>query len=194
MKAGALFRRARGAPGPARAGGGWPYAAGAAAFGLLEALFTLWTGRTIGITSHLIGLPVAFPRLGSPRGGLVLAGALLAAGVVAGAALGAAAGGEWRLRLPRRLQPMLLAAVGGFLMGVGARLAPGCNVGGVIGGIASSSLQGWVEGLCMLAGAAAGVALAVLAESGVRLRGRGAAASRGTGSPGAGDAGAAVRG
>lgn len=146
---------------------GWSYLVGAVAFGLAEALFTLWTGRTIGITSHLIGIPVAFPRLspGGGRGELVLAGALLVAGIVCGAALGAVRGGEWRLRLPRRWQPPVLAATGGFLMGVGARLAPGCNVGGVIGGIASSSLQGWVEGLFMLAGALLGIKLALRAES-----------------------------
>jgi len=146
---------------------GWPYLGGAVAFAVVEALFTLWSGRTVGITSHLIGIPVAFPRL-TPRGGtaeLVLAGALLVAGIVCGATLGAVRGGEWRLRLPRRWQPAVLAAAGGLLMGVGARLAPGCNVGGVIGGIASSSLQGWVEGAFMVAGALLGIKLALAAES-----------------------------
>jgi len=155
---------------------GWSYLAGALGLAALEVLFTFWTGRTIGITSHLIGIPVAFPRLAA-RGSdeLVLAGALLVAGVVAGAALGAVRGGEWRLRLPRRWPPALLAGVGGFLMGVGARLAPGCNVGGVLGGIISSSLQGWVEGVFMVAGALAGMKLAMAfeARSGHALPGAG---------------------
>lgn len=146
---------------------GWSYLAGAVALGLAQTLFTLWSGRTLGITSHLIGLPVSYPRLSPPagRGELVLAGSLLVAGIVCGSALGALRGGEWRLRLPRRWAPAVLAAAGGLLMGVGARLAPGCNVGGVMGGIASSSLQGWVEGVFMVLGALLGIRVALVAES-----------------------------
>lgn len=153
---------------------GWSYLAGAIAFGVVEGLFTLWTGRTVGITSHLIGVPVSFPRLAPPGGTreLVLAGALLVAGMVAGAALGALRAGEWRLRLPGRWQPVVLASVGGLIMGVGARLAPGCNVGGVIGGSASSSLQGWVEGAFMVGGALLGIRLALACESYRRPPGR----------------------
>lgn len=137
--------------------GGWPYLAGALAFAGLETIFTFWTGRTIGITSHLLGLPVWFPRLGVLRA----AGILLVGGIVYGAALGAARGREWRLRLPRRWREALFAGLGGLLMGIGARLAPGCNVGGVVGGIASSSLQGWVEGIFLIVGVAVGLVLAI---------------------------------
>ncbi|MDI6894454.1 MAG: YeeE/YedE thiosulfate transporter family protein [Bacillota bacterium] len=145
---------------------GWSYLAGALGLAAIEVMFTFWTGRTLGITSHLIGIPVTFPLVGARgTGELVLAGALLVGGMVGGAALGAVRGGEWRLRLPRRWQPAVLAGMGGLLMGVGARLAPGCNVGGVMGGIVSSSLQGWVEGVFMVAGALVGIRVALAAES-----------------------------
>ncbi|MCX7602219.1 MAG: YeeE/YedE family protein, partial [Meiothermus sp.] len=39
---------------------------------------------------------------------------------------------------------VLAAVLGGLLMGYGARLAYGCNIGAYIGGVASFSLHGWV--------------------------------------------------
>ena len=43
------------------------------------------------------------------------------------------------------LAPTLLAAVlGGLLLGYGARLAYGCNIGAYFSGIASSSVHGWL--------------------------------------------------
>ena len=39
---------------------------------------------------------------------------------------------------------ILAAIIGGLLMGYGARLAFGCNVGALFSGIASGSLHGWV--------------------------------------------------
>ncbi len=46
----------------------------------------------------------------------------------------------------------LAAVLGGILMGVGARLAGGCNIGAYLAGIASGSLSGWVWGAVALAG------------------------------------------
>ena len=37
-----------------------------------------------------------------------------------------------------------LSVIGGLLMGIGARLAFGCNIGAFLGGISSGSLHGWV--------------------------------------------------
>lgn len=45
----------------------------------------------------------------------------------------------WRLSA----RDVWTAVVGGLLMGYGARLAFGCNIGGLVGGIASASLHGW---------------------------------------------------
>ncbi len=39
---------------------------------------------------------------------------------------------------------VMAAIIGGLLMGVGARLGFGCNIGAFLGGIASGSLHGWV--------------------------------------------------
>ena len=47
---------------------------------------------------------------------------------------------------------MLAAALGGLLMGVGARLAFGCNIGAFLAGIASGSVHGWVWFVMAMAG------------------------------------------
>jgi uncharacterized membrane protein YedE/YeeE len=64
----------------------------------------------------------------------ILLGALLAAGVAGRFAP------VWRL--PAR--SLLAAIIGGLLLGYGARLAYGCNIGAFFGGVVSASLHGWV--------------------------------------------------
>ena len=65
-------------------------------------------------------------------------------GIFAGAFLAAGLAGRFRpsWRMPWSL--VLAAALGGFLMGYGARLAFGCNIGAYFSGIASGSLHGWL--------------------------------------------------
>lgn len=65
-----------------------------------------------------------------------------------GMILGATAASGWRGSFrpqgwpPRR--GLIAAALGGLLMGIGARLAFGCNIGALVGGISSGSLHGFV--------------------------------------------------
>jgi hypothetical protein len=49
--------------------------------------------------------------------------------------------------------------VGGLLMGWGARLGFGCNIGAFLGGIASGSLHGWIWFAAALAGSTIGIRL-----------------------------------
>ncbi len=53
------------------------------------------------------------------------------------------------------------AILGGTLMGYGARLAFGCNIGAFYSGIASLSLSGWVFGIFLFVGAIIGSKLLV---------------------------------
>ena len=57
------------------------------------------------------------------------------------------------------LGSLLAAAVGGLLMGWGARLGFGCNIGAFVGGVASGSLHGWVWFAVALAGSTIGIRL-----------------------------------
>jgi uncharacterized membrane protein YedE/YeeE len=80
-------------------------------------------------------------------------------GIVLGALLAAALAGkfkpEWRIA-PRSLAA---AVIGGLLLGYGARLAYGCNIGAYFSGIASSSLHGWLWLVAALGGSVLGTRL-----------------------------------
>ena len=57
------------------------------------------------------------------------------------------------------LASLAAAATGGLLMGWGARLGFGCNIGAFVGGVASGSLHGWVWFACALGGCTVGIRL-----------------------------------
>ena len=78
----------------------------------------------------------------------ILCGALLMAGVL----------GRFQL-LRASPRAWLAATVGGLLMGYGARLSGGCNIGSYFSTIASGDLSGWAWALAALGGSALGVRL-----------------------------------
>jgi hypothetical protein len=57
------------------------------------------------------------------------------------------------------VKSLLAAAVGGLLMGWGARLGFGCNIGAFVGGVASGSLHGWIWFAAALPGCLVGIKL-----------------------------------
>ncbi len=157
--------------------GPWPLPMGGIALAVLNTLtlltaghpwtitwaFTLWGGKILRATGYdLSTVPFwtgDFPRaaLDAPifadvtsvmDVGLVL-GALLAAGLAGGLAQAR--------RVPRRIAAV--SVCGGVLLGYGARIAYGCNIGAMFSGIASTSLHGWLWGLAALLGTPVGVRL-----------------------------------
>jgi uncharacterized protein len=78
-------------------------------------------------------------------------------GIVLGAALAAALAGQLALKPPASRLAVAAALIGGLLMGYGARLAFGCNVGAYFSGIASTSLHGWLWIVFALAGTGLGI-------------------------------------
>ena len=77
----------------------------------------------------------------------ILVGALLAAGLAGRFAP------VWRIPL----RSLAAAVIGGLLMGYGARLAFGCNIGAFFSGVASGSLHGWLWLAAALVGTAVGI-------------------------------------
>lgn len=57
------------------------------------------------------------------------------------------------------IKPIVTAIIGGLIMGYGARLAYGCNVGAFFSGVASGSLHGWVWISCAIPGVWVGLQL-----------------------------------
>src|SRR5262245_5066260 len=57
------------------------------------------------------------------------------------------------------VKTLLGAGIGGLLMGWGARLGFGCNIGAFVGGVASGSLHGWIWLLAAMPGCLLGIRL-----------------------------------
>jgi hypothetical protein len=64
-------------------------------------------------------------------------------GLLLGAMAAAALAGRFRPRARITATELATAIAGGLMMGYGARLAFGCNIGGFLGGVISASLHGW---------------------------------------------------
>jgi hypothetical protein len=157
--------------------GPWPLAAGALLLAGLNALTLALAGHPWGITwafalwgAKLLQFAGWDPREVEFWNGdfqqAALAGPVLAdvtsvmnVGLVLGAALGAGLAGRFRpsRRIPARVAAAAVA--GGLLLGYGARIAYGCNINGYFGGIASTSLHGWLWGAAALLGTPLGVRL-----------------------------------
>lgn len=82
---------------------------------------------------------------------------LMDVGIVAGAFLLARLTGQFGSFARPDLRQALAAAIGGLLMGYGARLSGGCNVGAFFSGVASFSLHGWLWIVAALAGVRVGI-------------------------------------
>jgi len=80
-------------------------------------------------------------------------------GMLFGAMAAAAAAHPFARAAWPPLGSLLAAAAGGLLMGWGARLGFGCNIGAFVGGVASGSLHGWIWFLAVLPGCMLGIRL-----------------------------------
>jgi uncharacterized membrane protein YedE/YeeE len=79
-------------------------------------------------------------------------------GIMLGAFFAATIGGSFKLS-KISVKVILASLIGGILMGYGARLAYGCNIGAYFGGIASFSLHGYVWAVFALIGSDVGIKL-----------------------------------
>jgi uncharacterized membrane protein YedE/YeeE len=83
-------------------------------------------------------------------------------GMLFGAMAAAAAGHPFARAAWPPAKSLLAAGIGGLLMGWGARLGFGCNIGAFVGGVASGSLHGWVWFAAALPGCLIGIRLRAL--------------------------------
>ena len=80
-------------------------------------------------------------------------------GMLFGAMAAAAAAKPFARHAWPPAKSLLAAALGGLIMGWGARIGFGCNIGAFVGGVASGSLHGWIWFLAALAGGTVGIRL-----------------------------------
>jgi uncharacterized protein len=142
--------------------GPWPLVAGALGLAAVNVATLTLSGRPWGITSAfalwgskvlaVLGVNVAsWPYWQSAPNAAALRANVLTdvtsvmdIGIMLGAL--AAAGMAGRFAPLQRVPPksMVAAVLGGLLLGYGARIAYGCNIGAYFSGIASSSVHGWL--------------------------------------------------
>jgi hypothetical protein len=142
--------------------GPWPLVAGAVALALLNFATLALSGRPWGVTSAFalwgakafaaFGIDVAsWTYWGTPANAAALSApvshdvtSVMDIGIVLGAMIAASLAGRYApvWRVP--LRSLVAAIIGGLLLGYGARLAYGCNIGAYFSGIVSGSLHGWL--------------------------------------------------
>ncbi len=83
-------------------------------------------------------------------------------GIIFGAMLAAGLAGSFAPAKKIRANMLVNSVIGGLLLGYGARLAFGCNIGALFSGIASGSLHGWLWLVAGFTGTIAGVHLRIL--------------------------------
>ncbi|WP_454848266.1 YeeE/YedE family protein [Rhizobium binxianense] len=157
--------------------GPWPLVLGAVALALLNFTTLAIAGRPWGITSafalwgakgaQLIGIdPTAWAYWQSPANAKALTDSVFADitsvmdfGIIAGAMLASSLAGRFAPNWDIPLRSILAAVIGGLLLGYGARIAYGCNIGAYFSGIASGSLHGYLWAVAAFAGNVVGVKL-----------------------------------
>ena len=138
--------------------GPWSPVTGALALTLVGILTLIVLGRPWGVTSGLTlwgaqianvsGVPVAdWPywtnAMAAVEAPITASGtSIMNLGLMAGALVAAALAGQFAPKFNLTARDVATAVAGGLLMGYGARIAFGCNIGALLGGIASGSLHG----------------------------------------------------
>ncbi|WP_337266161.1 YeeE/YedE family protein [Oryzifoliimicrobium ureilyticus] len=157
--------------------GPWPLVLGAVALVVFNFATLAIAGKPWGITSafalwgakgaQLIGIdPTAWAYWQAPGNAKALSNSVFADvtsvmdfGIIAGAMLAASLAGRFAPSLDIPLRSVLAAIVGGLLLGYGARIAYGCNIGAYFSGIASGSAHGYLWAVAAFAGNIIGVKL-----------------------------------
>ena len=157
--------------------GPWPLVWGAVALAIGNFLTLVLAGRPWGITSGfalwgsklamLAGIDVpSWGYWSAPARAAQLHASVFADvtsvmdfGIALGALLAAGLAGKFAPHWKVPPRSLIAAIVGGLLLGYGARLAYGCNIGAYFSGIASSSLHGWVWLVAAFAGSIVGTRL-----------------------------------
>jgi uncharacterized membrane protein YedE/YeeE len=157
--------------------GPWPLAAGALGLAAVNVATLTIAGRPWGVTSAFalwgakafdsIGIDVAsWPYWVTPAQAAALKAnvfrdvtTVMDIGIIFGALLAAILANRFAPTWKASGRSLAAALIGGLLLGYGARIAYGCNIGAYFSGIASGSAHGWLWLVAAFAGNAVGVRL-----------------------------------
>lgn len=148
--------------------GPWSPWAGAIALAIVSVLTLLVLNRPWGITQAfgLWGAKIAYGVGVSPESWLLApwpaatfensvfqnATSIMDFGIILGAMIAASLAGKWAPVWKLSGREIGTAIVGGLLMGYGARLSSGCNIGAYLGGLVSGSMHAWVWAIAAFGG------------------------------------------
>ena len=165
------------ARGPRWLTGPWPLVAGAIGLAIVNIATLTIGGRPWGVTSAFalwgakwfaaLGVDVSsWSYWQAPAQATALKSSVLMDvtsvmdfGIILGALLAAILAGRFAPVLKISGRSLAAAVIGGLLLGYGARIAYGCNIGAYFSGIASGSLHGWLWLVAAFAGNIAGTRL-----------------------------------
>ncbi|MEO7156475.1 MAG: YeeE/YedE family protein [Vicinamibacterales bacterium] len=163
--------------GPRWLTGPWPLVAGAIGLAMVNIATLVIGGRSWGVTSAFalwgakwfaaLGIDVAsWSYWTTPAQATALKSSVLMDvtsvmdfGIILGALLAAILAGRFAPVWNISGRSMAAAVIGGVLLGYGARIAYGCNIGAYFSGIASGSLHGWLWLIAAFIGNIAGTRL-----------------------------------
>jgi uncharacterized protein len=157
--------------------GPWPLLAGAVALAIGNFATLYLAGRPWGVTSAFAlwgskmvaatGVDVASwgywqpaARAAAPQQSVFAdITSVMDFGIILGALIAAGLAGKFSPTWTVPPRSLIAAIIGGLLLGYGARLAYGCNIGAYFSGISSSSLHGWLWLVAAFAGSILGTRL-----------------------------------
>lgn len=152
----------------------WSYLTGGLLIAVMFVFIINTTGSSWGVTSAFqvwsvamlqsVGFDLTSPAFSGDlqtieSGLLSHNGTLRNIGIIAGSALALLLAAKFKFNYQFRVRDVLIYSAGGLLMGFGARLASGCNIGGLFAAISNHSLSGWIFMIALILGGIAGLKL-----------------------------------
>lgn len=149
----------------------WPYWVGGILLGSLNIVLLALTGRTWEISAGFLGIGAYILEfLGysadnwyffTKHQNIFEPGEtflnnhyiVLITALILGALISTLLASEFKWKRIKNKKQLLFGLLGGVLMGYGARLSFGCNIGAFFSAIPSLSLHGWIFGIFMFVGA-----------------------------------------
>jgi uncharacterized membrane protein YedE/YeeE len=83
-------------------------------------------------------------------------GAITDVALIFGSLISCLLAAQWKIRNIKSGRQVWAALIGGLLMGIGARINPGCNIGAMFSSLPAFSLSGWIFLVFVFLGAAVG--------------------------------------
>jgi hypothetical protein len=150
----------------------WSFYTGAVLLMVMFEVVLLTSGKSWGVTSTfaewgawLFHVDVSnwgyfADKMDTINGGFMNdPGSMRNLGIIVGALIAPLLAGRFSLKMGFNLKDVAFYVIGGLLMGYGARLSSGCNIGALYSAICNFSLSGWVFLLSLTAGGIIGIKL-----------------------------------